>query len=45
MKTRAGTDGITIWYREDSWKIKPVDRQGNVRLWHNNYQLTCGGKT
>lgn len=44
MKTRAGTDGITIWYREDSWKIKPVDRQGNVQLWHNNYRQLAEGK-
>lgn len=44
MKSRAGTDGITFWYQDDSWKIKPIDRQGNVQLWHNNYRQLAGGQ-
>lgn len=36
-------NAITVWYREDTWRIGAV-RKGRVRLEHNNYRPIGNGK-
>lgn len=36
-------NAITIWYREDTWRVG-VTSKGKVRLEHNNYKVSKNGK-
>lgn len=36
-------NAVTVWYREDTWRIGAV-RKGRVRLEHNNYRPLGNGK-
>lgn len=44
MKTSLFHNILTIWYKQDRWKIKLLDEQGYVQLSHNNYRQTDSGE-
>ena len=37
IRTRIDTDVMTVWYKEDTWKIKSYPGTARVDLLHNNY--------
>lgn len=39
MKTRIFPDAMTVWHREDTWRIKTLPKKGHVQLYHNNYVI------
>lgn len=43
MKTRIYPDAMTIWYKEDTWRIKTLPKKGHVQLYHNNYMVRKKG--
>ena len=43
MKTRIFHDTMTIWYKEDTWRIRTLPKKGHVQLYHNNYAVRKGG--
>ena len=43
MTTRIFHDTMTIWHREDTWRIKELPRKGHVQLYHNNYVVRENG--
>jgi hypothetical protein len=43
MQTRAYSNVLTIWDREDTWKVEPIDSSGTARLLHNNYHVGKDG--
>lgn len=43
MKTRISMDAMTIWYKEDAWRIKNLPKKGHVQLYHNNYAIRKRG--
>lgn len=43
MKTRISMDVMTVWHKEDTWRIKCLSRKGHVRLYHNNYTVRKKG--
>lgn len=44
MKTRISTDAMTIWHKEDTWRIKALPKKGRVQLFHNNYKVRANGE-
>lgn len=49
METRINGNALTIWDRDDVWKIvlveeRPYEGKGRVRLLHNNYHVDDNGK-
>lgn len=44
MKTRITGNGFLISYKEDTWKIQLISRNGHVQLLHNNYRVIQGGR-
>lgn len=44
MKTKASVNVLTVWDREDTWKIVSLDTGGRVQLLHNNYHLSPDGE-
>lgn len=43
MKTRISMDAMTVWYKEDTWRIKCLPKKGHVQLYHNNYAVRKKG--
>lgn len=43
MKTRIAMDFLTIWHKEDAWRIKTLPKKGHVQLYHNNYVVRKKG--
>lgn len=43
MKTRISMDVMTVWHKEDTWRIKCLPRKGHVQLYHNNYAVRKKG--
>lgn len=43
MKTRITTDTMTVWHKEDTWRIKCLPKKGHVQLYHNNYVVRKKG--
>ena len=43
METRIASDGMTIWYKDDTWRIKTLPKKGHVQLYHNNYIRRANG--
>ena len=43
MKTRISMDVMTVWHKEDTWRIKCLPRKGYVQLYHNNYAVRKKG--
>lgn len=43
MKTRISLDAMTVWHREDTWRIKTLPKKGHVQLFHNNYVIRRKG--
>lgn len=39
MQTKVNGETLTVWYKEDTWKIVYLDSPGYVRLLHNNYHV------
>ena len=39
VRTRIDTDVLTIWYKDDTWKIKSSPGTSRVDLLHNNYTI------
>lgn len=37
MKTSASNNGLTIWGKEDSWRMEFLEGSDTTRLMHNNY--------
>jgi len=37
MRTSASSNGLTIWGKEDSWRLEFWDGSNTTRLMHNNY--------
>lgn len=37
MRTSASSNGLTIWGKEDSWRLEFWDGSDTMRLMHNNY--------
>lgn len=44
MKTRVSAKGLTIWHREDTWKVYLLPEKGHVQLLHNNYWVGENGE-
>lgn len=44
MSTMASANVLTVWDREDTWKIVSLDAKGSVQLLHNNYHLSGDGE-
>lgn len=44
IKTTIMSNILTIWYKEDVWKIRIVDKSNYVELKHNNYRRVSGKK-
>ena len=44
MKTRISTDTMTVWHKEDTWRIKSLPKKGHVQLYHNNYAVRKKGE-
>ena len=42
VRTKIDTDIMTIWYKEDTWKIKALTGTPRVELLHNNYVIRNG---
>lgn len=38
MRTSASNNGLTIWGKEDSWRLEYRDSGDTLRLMHNNYR-------
>lgn len=38
MRTSASNNGLTIWGKEDSWRLEYRDNGNAMRLMHNNYR-------
>ena len=43
MKTRISIDTMTVWHKEDTWRIKSLPKKGHVQLYHNNYAVRKKG--
>ena len=43
MKTRISIDTMTVWHKEDTWRIKNLPKKGHVQLYHNNYAVRKKG--
>lgn len=43
MKTRISMDAMTVWHKEDTWRIKCLPKRGRVQLYHNNYAVRKKG--
>ena len=43
MKTRISIDTMTVWHKEDTWRIKNLPKKGHVQLCHNNYAVRKKG--
>ena len=43
MKTRISIDTMTVWHKEDTWRIKSLPKKGHVQLYHNNYAVRANG--
>lgn len=43
MKTRISLDAMTVWHKEDTWRIKCLPKKGHVQLYHNNYAVRKKG--
>lgn len=43
MKTRISPGIMTIWHKEDTWRIKCLPKKGHVQLYHNNYVVRKKG--
>lgn len=43
MKTRISMDAMTVWHKEDVWRIKCLPKKGHVQLYHNNYVVKKRG--
>lgn len=43
MRTRIHRDTITVWYKNDVWKIRALSKEGHVQLYHNNYIIKNDG--
>lgn len=43
MKTRINPDAMTVWHKEDTWRIKILPKKGHVQLYHNNYIIRKKG--
>lgn len=43
MITRVSRDALTVWYKDDTWRIKALPAKGHVQLYHNNYAVRRGG--
>lgn len=43
MKTRITMDTMTVWHKEDAWRIKALPKKGHVQLYHNNYAIRKKG--
>lgn len=43
MKTRMSMDTMTVWHKEDAWRIKSLPKKGHVQLYHNNYAVRKNG--
>lgn len=39
MKIRISIDTMTVWHKEDTWRIKSLPKKGHVQLYHNNYAV------
>ena len=44
MYTRISPDILTIWHKEDTWKIKALPKKGRVQVFHNNYKVKAKGE-
>ncbi len=43
MKTRISMDAMTVWHKDDTWRIKCLPKKGHVQLYHNNYAVRKKG--
>lgn len=43
MKTRIYPDIMTVWDKQDTWRIKALPQKGHVQLYHNNYVIRKNG--
>lgn len=43
VETRIYPDAMTMWYKEDTWRIKALPKKGHVQLYHNNYVIRKKG--
>lgn len=43
MKTRIYSDTMTIWCKQDVWRMKALPKKGRVQLYHNNYIIRKKG--
>ena len=43
VKTRISIDAMTVWHKEDTWRIKSLPKKGHVQLYHNNYVVRKNG--
>lgn len=44
MNTRISPDIMTIWHKEDTWRIKALPKKGRVQVFHNNYKVKAKGE-
>lgn len=42
--TRISPDIMTIWHKEDTWRIKALPKKGRVQVYHNNYKVKARGE-
>lgn len=43
MQTKASVNGLTIWGKEDTWRLEFRDGSDTMRLMHNNYHPLSDG--
>ena len=44
MRTRISLDSMTIWHKDDTWRIKALPMKGRVQVYHNNYRIIANGE-